>query len=156
MLRREGWAVNRKRIWRLWKREAFKVPVKQRKKRRLGSSDNSIVRRRAEHKDHVWAWDFIHDRDRRGRPLKWLSLVDELTRECLALEVRRSMKAVDVIDVLAGVSADPYFRIARFSILLTAAFITSPNLISSASATRKTNRRRPATTRRRTSECQRR
>jgi putative transposase len=103
LLRREGWAVNRKRIWRLWKREGFKVPVKQRKKRRLGSSDNSIVRRRAEHKDHVWAWDFIHDRDRRGRPLKWLSLVDEFTRECLALEVRRSMKAVDVIDVLAGV-----------------------------------------------------
>jgi putative transposase len=103
LLRTEGWPVNRKRIWRLWKREGFKVPIKQRKRRRLGSSDNGIVRRRAEHKDHVWAWDFIHDRDRCGRPLKWLSLVDEFTRECLALEVERSMKAVDVIDVLAGV-----------------------------------------------------
>lgn len=103
LCRSEGWRVNRKRIWRLWKREGFKVPRKQRKKRRLGTSDNGIVRRRAEHKDHVWAWDFIHDRDQRVRPLKWFSLIDEHTRECLALEVERSMKAVDVIDVLSQV-----------------------------------------------------
>lgn len=100
LLRAEGWRVNRKRIWRLWKREGFKVPRRHRKKRRLGSSANGLVRRRPEHKDHVWAWDFIHDRDQHGRPLKWFSLIDEHTRECLALEVERSMTAADVIDVL--------------------------------------------------------
>ena len=103
MLRTEGWPVNRKRVWRLWKREGFKVPRKQRKKRRLGSRANGIIRHRPEHKDHVWAWDFIHDRDERSRPLKCFALVDEYTRECLALEVERSMTALDVIDLLSQV-----------------------------------------------------
>lgn len=100
MLRLEGWRVNRKRVHRLWKQEKLKVPRKQQKKRRLGSSENGIERRRAEHKDHVWCVDFIHDRDERGRPLKWLSVVDEFTRECLALEVRRSIPAAGVVEVL--------------------------------------------------------
>ena len=103
LLRREGWRVNRKRVWRLWKREGFKVPVRARKRRRLGCGANGIVRRPAACKDDVWAWDFIHDRDERGRPLKWLSLVDEYTRECLALEVGRSMAAADVVAVVARV-----------------------------------------------------
>ena len=103
LLRGEGWRVNRKRIWRLWRKEGFKVPQKQRKKRRLGSSANGIVRFRPQHKDHVWTWDFIHDRDEQGRPLKWLGLVDEHTRECLALEVERSMTAVEVVDVIRQV-----------------------------------------------------
>jgi len=103
LLRDEGFVVNGKRVWRLWKREGFKVPQKQRKKRRLGCSANGIVRHRTEHKDHVWAWDFIHDRDQRNRPLKWFTLIDEYTRECLALEVERSMTALEVIDVLAQV-----------------------------------------------------
>jgi putative transposase len=103
MLRADGWRVNRKRIHRLWRREGFKVPRKQRKKRRLGCSANGIVRHRPLHKNHVWAWDFIHDRDERGRPLKWLSLIDEYTRECLALEVERSMTANEVIDVFSQV-----------------------------------------------------
>lgn len=95
-----GWRVNRKRIFRLWKQEGFKVPQKQRKRRRLGTSENSVIRHRAEHKDHVWCWDFKHSRDERGRPLKWLSIVDEFTRESLALEVERSIKAEDVLDHL--------------------------------------------------------
>jgi len=103
LLRGEGFVINRKRVWRLWKREGFKVPQTQRKKRRLGCSANGIIRRRTEHKDHVWAWDFIHDRDRRNRPLKWFTLIDEYTRECLALEVERSMTALEVIEVLAQV-----------------------------------------------------
>lgn len=103
LLRSEGFEVNRKRIWRLWKREGFKVPQKHGKKRRLGCSANGIVRHRAQHRDHVWAWDFIHDRDRANRPLKWFTLIDEYTRECLALEVERSMTSLDVIDVLAQV-----------------------------------------------------
>ena len=100
LLRRLGFRINRKRTWRLWKREGFKVPKKQVKKRRLGTSVNGITRQGAERMDHVWAWDFIHDRDEKGRPLKWLSIVDEYTRECLALEVGRSFKASDVLDVL--------------------------------------------------------
>jgi putative transposase len=101
LLRREGWRVNRKRIHRLWRREGLKVPQKQRKKRHLGQSANGCARRRAEHKDHVWAWDFIFDHTRDGRALKWLTLVDEYTRENLALEVGRGMTAEEVIDVLA-------------------------------------------------------
>jgi putative transposase len=103
LLRREGWRVNRKRVYRLWRQQGLKVPRKQRKKRRLGSSANSCVRRPAEHKGHVWAWDFLHDRTSDGRPLKWFTLVDEYTRECLALEVRRGMTARAVGAVLAGV-----------------------------------------------------
>lgn len=101
LLRAEGRRVNRKRIHRLWKQEQLKVPQKQRKKRRVGSSANSVARHRAKYKGHVWCWDFIHDSDARGRPLKWLSVVDEFTRECLALEVERSITSLDVIDVLA-------------------------------------------------------
>jgi putative transposase len=93
MLKGEGWRVNRKRVWRLWKREGLKVPQKQVKKRRIGSSDNGIVRQRASHRDHVWAWDFIFDRTSNGRSLKWLSIVDEYTRQCLALEVGRTLAA---------------------------------------------------------------
>jgi putative transposase len=100
LLLREGFAFNVKRTHRLWKREHLKVPQKQVKKRRLGDSGNGIVRHQATRIDHVWAWDFIHDRDERGRPLKWLSIVDEFTRECLALEVGRSFKSADVLDVL--------------------------------------------------------
>jgi transposase InsO family protein len=100
-LRQAGWRVNRKRIYRLWVQEGLKVPKKQHKKRRLGHGDNSCVRRKAEHKDHVWTWDFIFDRTTNGRSLKWLSIVDEYTRECLALEVERGITSQRVIDVLA-------------------------------------------------------
>jgi len=100
LLGTEGFKINRKRVYRLWRREGLKVPVKQHKKRRLGTSENGIVHHRTEHVDQVWAWDFVHDRTEDGRALKWLSIVDEYTRECLALEVRRSFKSGDVIDVL--------------------------------------------------------
>ena len=100
ILCRVGFRVNRKRIYRLWKKEGFKVPIKQRKRRSLGVDAHGIVRRRARHINDVWCWDFIHDRDEKGRLLKWLIIEDEFTRESLALEVERSMKACDVIDVL--------------------------------------------------------
>jgi putative transposase len=100
LLRAEGFKINRKRVYRLWRREGLKVPVKRYKKRRLGNSANGIVHHRPTHQDHVWAWDFVHDRTEAGRPLKFLCVVDEFTRECLALEVRRSFKSSDVIDVL--------------------------------------------------------
>lgn len=101
-LRQEGWQVNFKRIYRLWRQEGFQVPRKTRKRRRLGHSGNSCVRRRAEHKDHVWTWDFIQDRTATGRPLKWFAITDEYTRECLALEVDRSITADRVLDVLTS------------------------------------------------------
>ena len=100
MLRLEGFRVNFKRVHRLWRREGFRVPSKQHKRRRLGHSANGILRCRAKHKDHVWCVDFIHDTDERDRPLKWLSVVDEFTRECVALEVERSITAADVVNVL--------------------------------------------------------
>jgi transposase InsO family protein len=100
LLRRDGWTVNRKRVHRLWRREGFKVVQKQRKKRRLGTSANGIVRHRAKHKDHVWCYDFVKDQSTNGRPLKFLPIEDEYTRECLALEVARSFKANDVVETL--------------------------------------------------------
>jgi putative transposase len=101
LLKQEGWNVNRKRVYRLWHAEGLKVPKKVRKKRALGASSGGCARRRAEHKNHVWTWDFIFDRTANGRSVKILSIVDEYTRECLALEVHRKRKAEDVLDVLA-------------------------------------------------------
>lgn len=102
-LRQEGWQVNRKRIYRLWRQEGLKVPRKTKKRRRLGHSGNSCARRRAKHKDHVWTWDFIHDRTATGQPLKWFAITDEYTRECLALEVDRSITSERVLDILTNV-----------------------------------------------------
>ena len=99
-LRQDGWHVNFKRIYRIWRAEGLKVPRKTRKKRRLGHGDNSCTRKKAEHKDHVWTWDFIHDRTANGRAIRWFAITDEYTRECLALEVGRSMKADRVLDIL--------------------------------------------------------
>lgn len=100
LLRGQGFRINRKRVYRLWRQEGLKVPQKQGKKRRPGSGANGITRLAATQKNQVWAWDFIHDRTEDGRTLKWLSVVDEYTRECLALEAARSFKSADVIDVL--------------------------------------------------------
>ena len=105
LLRADGWKINLKRVHRLWKREGYRVPVKKTKKRRLGTSANGIQRRKAAGINDVWAWDFVHDRDERGRALRWLVIEDEFTRESLALEVARSMKATDVLDVLAELMA---------------------------------------------------
>lgn len=100
MLRKEGWRVNLKRVYRLWREEGLKVPRKQRKRRRLGSTDNSCMRKRAVRKNHVWSYDFVMDRTEDGRPLKILAVVDEYTRECLALHVGRKLKSDDVIGIL--------------------------------------------------------
>jgi transposase InsO family protein len=105
LLRSEGWRSSDTRLYRLWRREGLKVPGKRRKRRSLGSSDNACHQRRSEHKDHVWCWDFVFDRTLNGSPLKWLSIVDEYTRECLALKVDRGLTSEDVIDVLAELFA---------------------------------------------------
>jgi len=100
MLRADGWHVNHKRIERLWWREGLKVPSKQPKRKRLWLNDGSCVRLRPAHKDHVWAYDFVHDRTHDGRPLRMLTLVDEYTRECLAIDVGRRMTSEDVLERL--------------------------------------------------------
>jgi putative transposase len=105
LLAAEGRRVGLSRMFRLWRREGLKVPQKKRKRRRLGSSVNGCDRRRALHKDHVWCWDFVFDRTTSGSTLKWLSIVDEHTRECLALKVDRSITSEDAIDTLAELFA---------------------------------------------------
>jgi transposase InsO family protein len=101
LLRWDGWRVNHKRIERLWRREGLKVPEKQPKRGRLWLGDGSCIRLRPEYRNHVWAYDFVADRTRDGRPLKMLTIVDEHTRECLAIEVGRHMKSIDVLQVLS-------------------------------------------------------
>jgi transposase InsO family protein len=102
MLRREGWRVNHKRVERIWREEGLKVPQKQPKRGRLWLNDGSCIRLRPERRNHVWAYDFVFDRTHDGRPLKILTVIDEYTRECLAIEVQRKLKSTDVIRVLAG------------------------------------------------------
>jgi putative transposase len=107
LLQRAGWSVNLKRVRRLWKELGLRRPVRLRKARKLGpkpgTSANSCVNQPARFKNDVWTYDFIADRTRCGGALKWLTLVDEYTRECLALHVDRSLTGADVRRVLARV-----------------------------------------------------
>ena len=100
LLRDAGWLVNDKRVERLWRREGLKVPGKQPKRGRLWLNDGSCVRLRAERADHVWSYDLVHHRTHDGRAFRTLNVLDEFTRESLAIRVRRKLSSVDVIDVL--------------------------------------------------------
>ncbi|MCA1738596.1 MAG: IS3 family transposase [Actinobacteria bacterium] len=101
LLRREGWRVNRKRVQRVWREAGLMVPSKECKRRRMGASENSIIRRQAEYIDHVWSYDFAMDATEDGRRLKIMPIVEEYSRECLALETERSITAEDVVETLA-------------------------------------------------------
>ncbi len=101
LLVREGWPINHKRLERIWKQEGLKVPGKQPKRGRLWFNDGSCLRLKPLFKDHVWSYDFVADRTHDGRPFRILTLIDEYSRECLALKVRRKFKAQDVVGVLA-------------------------------------------------------
>jgi transposase InsO family protein len=101
LLRRAGWRVNAKRVERLWRREGLKVPRKQPKRGRLWLADGSCIRLRPERPDHVWAYDFVQDRTRDGKVLRMLTVVDEFSRECLAIRVERRLTSDDVLAVLA-------------------------------------------------------
>jgi transposase InsO family protein len=107
LLLRAGWRVNLKRVHRLWKALGLRRPVRRRPPRKLGpkpgTSANSCVNRPARCKNDVWTYDFIIDRTADGGTLKWLTLVDEYTRECLALYVDRSVTGADARRVLARV-----------------------------------------------------
>jgi putative transposase len=101
LLKWEGWHVNHKRVERIWRQEGLKVPKKQPKRGRLWLNDGSCVRRRAEHPNHVWSYDFVMDRTHNGRPLKMLAIVDEYTRECLSIDVGRRLTSIWVLERLA-------------------------------------------------------
>ena len=105
LLREEAWKASDSRVYRLWRREGLKVPRKKRKRRRLGKSENGCHRHRATAPNEVWAWDFAFDRTTSGSQLKWLGLIDEYTRECLALKVDTSITGEDLIDTLAELFA---------------------------------------------------
>lgn len=101
MLRREGWRANHKRVERIWRQEGLKVPSKQRKRKRLWLNDGSCVRHRAENPNHVWSYDLVMNRTDDGRAIRILTLIDEYTRECLAMEVGRRITSDDVLFVLS-------------------------------------------------------
>jgi len=105
MLRHEGWMVNHKRVERMWRKEGLKVPQKQPKRGRLWLNDGSCVRLRPQRKDHVWAYDFVSGRTHDGVALKMLTIVDEYTRECLAIDVSRKLTSDDVLERLAWLMA---------------------------------------------------
>ena len=101
LLRQAGWRVNAKRVERIWRQEGLKVPRRQPKRGRLWLNDGSCVRPRPERPDQVWAYDFVQDRTHDGRVLRMLTIVDEFTRECLAIRVDRRLASDDVLAVLA-------------------------------------------------------
>ena len=97
----EGWQVNVKRVYRIWRREGLKVPKRQPKRGRLWLNDGSCIRLRPERPNHVWSYDFVQDRTQDGRTFRMLTVIDEFTRRCLAIAVARRLKSDDVLHCLA-------------------------------------------------------
>ena len=106
LLRAEGWHVNHKRVERIWRREGLKVPMKQPKRGRLWLNDGSCIRLRPSWPNHVWAYDFVQGRTHDGRPFRMLTVIDEFTRECLAIPVARRLRSDDVLACLADLFAE--------------------------------------------------
>ncbi len=101
LLHQAGWAVNKKRVARIWRSEGLKVPLRQPKRSRLWFNEGWCIRLRPERANHVWAYDFVEDRTHDGRKIRMLNIVDEFTREALAIRVSRRLNSSDVIDVLS-------------------------------------------------------
>ena len=100
-LEKDGWRVNHKGVERIWHQEGLKVPKRQPKRGRLWLADGSCVRMRPQHQGHVWSYDFVADRTLDGRPLRMLTVIDEYTRECLAIDVERHLTSEGVLERLA-------------------------------------------------------
>jgi len=100
LLQMESWQVNHKRVERIWRKEGLKVPQKQPKRGRLWLNDGSCIRLRPKRKDHVWSYDFMIARTADNRAFRMLNIIDEYTRECLAILVGRKISSQDVIDQL--------------------------------------------------------
>lgn len=98
-----GFKVGKDRVQRIWRREGLKVPQKQRPRSRLWLNDGSCVRLRPEHTNHVWSYDFVQTMTHDGRSLRLLTLLDEFSRECLAIRVARRLGRYQVIETLADV-----------------------------------------------------
>jgi transposase InsO family protein len=105
MLQEEGFRVNHKRVERLWRQEGLKVPARQPKRKRLWLNDGSCVRLRPGGRNHVWSYDFVFVRTGDGQPLRLLTVLDEFTRECLAIDVGRRMTSDDVLGRLTQLFA---------------------------------------------------
>ena len=103
LLQEAGWQVGKDRVERIWRREGLKVPQKQRPRGRLWLNDGSCVRLRPERPNHVWSYDFVSARTHDGRTIRMLTLIDEYTRECLAIRVARRLGSYEVIETLADV-----------------------------------------------------
>lgn len=101
LLHTASWAVNVKRVERIWRQEGLKVPYKQPKRSRLWLNGGSCVRLRPEHANHVWSYDFVEDRTHNGRKFRMLNVIDEFTRECLAIRIDCRLNSTSVIDVLS-------------------------------------------------------
>ena len=99
-LREKGWLINFKRVYRIWCQEGLKILKKQHKKLHVGCSANACNRKRPEHYNHIWSYDFLSERLENGRLVKLLVVIDEFTRECLAIDVNRRIKGPDVVEVL--------------------------------------------------------
>jgi len=98
LLRADGWGVNHKRAERIWRQDGLKVPAKQPKRRRLWLGDGSCIRLRPTHRNHIWSYDFVVDRTVDGRVIRMLPIVEELTRECLAIDVARKLTSEGVLE----------------------------------------------------------
>ena len=101
MLNNEGWRVGKDAVYSIWREEGLQVPQKQPKRGRLWLADGSCIRLRPEHPNHVWSYDFVHDRTHDGRPFRILNIIDEYTKESLATFTKRRINSQDVILVLA-------------------------------------------------------
>jgi putative transposase len=101
LLQKAGWSVGVDRVLRIWRREGLKVPQKQRPRRRLWLNDGSCVRLRPERRNHVWSYDFVEAQTHDGRKLRLMMLIDEFTRECLAIRVARRINGMGVIETMA-------------------------------------------------------
>jgi putative transposase len=97
LLNQDGWRVNHKRVERIWREEGLKVPKKQPKRRRLWLNDGSIVRLKPLYKNHVWSYDFVFERTSDGKAMRMLNIIDEHSRECLAIHIGRQMKSTEVL-----------------------------------------------------------
>ena len=103
LLKLAGWFVGKDRVQRIWRREGLKVPAKHRPRRRLWLNDGSCIRLRPEHRNHVWSYDFVEAKTHDGRRIRLMTLIDEFTRECLAIRVARRINSFGVIETLADV-----------------------------------------------------
>ena len=100
IMRNEGWDIGRDAVYRIWREEGLQVPCKQPKKGRLWLKDGSCIRLRPQFKNHVWSYDFVHDRTHDGKPFRILNIIDEYSRECLASLVRRRFSSTEVLLLL--------------------------------------------------------